>query len=1173
MKSYPLYGTHLIDASAGTGKTYTISSLYVRLLLERGLTVNQILVVTYTKAATEDLRVRVRHMVQNSLTAFEKGEGADDFEKALVDSISDHDLAKKRLIAALYNFDEAAIFTIHGFCQRMLRENSLESESLLDTELVPDLDNLLLVIAADFWRKQVEWLPESFLACYRQKIYPQSIFYFFKKLRPGHILMPDSGFRQLDQIRQSSDFGEAEKDFSVSLSKLSAAWQHVSGEVTSLLVDNDNLKKTNYNPARVLQCLDGMENLCRSAPPVWKLFDGFAWFLPEKLAAGTKKGYTPPVHSFFYLCQDVFICFNDLERLFDECRISLWHEAANYCRREFDRRKARKNVFTYDDLLEKLQQALVGPQGKRLIRLIGERYPAALIDEFQDTDPVQYDIFSSLYKPDSEKLLYIIGDPKQAIYSFRGADIFAYLRAIKDTGLPFTLNQNYRSEPDLVRAVNILFSSAEKPFVYDEIAFKPVSAARKNDRIFLQVAENSQSPFQVWQIMRKPYETKPLDKMEAQKRILASLTEEIGSLLAQGRDGLALIGSRPLGPKDIAVLVRENREAHMVQQALSQVHIDSVIQSADDLFVSQESIQLYRVLQSMSVPANEKYLLTALGTDFFGFTCDMLVALEENEEELSSWFAVFHEHHALWLQKGFMVVFRSFLRRHNVRQQLLRFADGERRLTNVLHLGEVLNQYEYEGNCNPMELLDWFAEKKGGAGAVEEYQLRLESDAERVQIVTIHRSKGLQYPVVFCPFSWAGARRKNDLLAFHLKNNDNLPALDIGSNERDLYLEWLKEEELAENMRLLYVALTRAVHRCYLFWGSFKGAETSALARILHAGRGEKIVAGYKSLSDDEISRDLAEVSGKSDGAIELVFAESDICQQDKVAEDILENLSCPVFNGKPVVVKVASFSAVSSTGGSAANRHIQQAGTDGTDDKTIFSFPKGAGPGLFMHDIFEHLDFAALEKDRQSCRDLVGKKLAEYRYDHVWLDAVFSMVENVLRTPLLPGGCFSLQQIPYDHRLNELEFYFPLAQVEAVAVEEALVDFGFADSAQSLKFSVGRGFLKGFIDLVVEHEGRFYLLDWKSNYLGPKIEDYCYERLKEVMVEEKYILQYLFYTLALHLYLQERLPGYHYEKHFGGVFYLFLRGVSSEKGSEYGIYHDVPKFALVDKLSRIMVA
>lgn len=1170
---YPLEGIHLIDASAGTGKTFTISGLFVRLLLERGLTVRQILVVTYTKAATEDLRVRVRQMILSCLDAFSRGEAEDPFVRALLAGTGDHRRAAGRLASALHNFDEAAIFTIHGFCQRMLRENTLESGALFDTELVPDLDELWYEVAADFWRRQINRFPASFLSANRERLHPDRLFSFLKKVRPGQVLLPEMEADWLENLLESGGLDELDQRLEDALAELFALWARVREEVGELFGGTSALKKTSYKPeARRLWLLE-MDEFCLLGDPRAEPFAAFAKFASENLACATKKNCSTPDHRLFDLCQAICDLSEERKVLHERCIMALFKELARYGQEESERRKRRRNVFAYDDLLVKLLEALSGGQGERLAGLIAEKFPAALIDEFQDTDPVQYEIFTRIYREGGPRLLYIIGDPKQAIYSFRGADVFSYLQAIRDVPSHFTLANNYRSAPDLIRAVNSVFAGCADPFVFQDIAFEPVSPAEKKERDELVCADGA-APLQILQVLRRPEEAKPLTKPVAEERILAVLAGKISGLLRQGRQGAARIGSRPLAPRDIAVLVRENREARLVQKALAAAGVAAVLQGSEDLFVSAEAEELLLVLGALADPADERKMRSALATDMLGGTCTRLFALSEDEGLWEPWYASFYRYRQTWQARGFMAMFRLLLREEEVRSRLLSLEEGERRITNVLHLGEVLHRYEAEEKASMAGLLDYLAERRASREQpVEEHQLRLESDEERVQIITIHRAKGLQYPLVFCPFSWGGLRRKGGEVAFHLRGGERQPALDLGSEELERHKQLADEEEMAENLRLLYVALTRAVHRLYLFWGPFNGAESSALAWLLHRDQGSSSLrqSYFKTLSDGEIRAELEPLLERADRTIEVVVVEEALASSIPEEDGEKEILDCPVFAGRITADwQLTSFSALAATLG-----HGGEGGGDAlpADEPSIFSFPRGAGPGTFLHAIFEELDFPLILDEPGACRRLIAGKCAQYGYGEKWHDALFGMVERVLAAPL-PGrdGPVTLSSVTRDQRLTELEFHLPLAGTRAPDLKNILEEELSAEVAESLGFSVGKGFLKGFIDLVFVHGGRYYLLDWKSNYLGPACGDYDPTRLARVMVQEKYTLQALLYTVALHHYLAWRIAGYDYEHHFGGVFYLFLRGVNPAVDPAGGIHHDRPAPSLIRKLSRELV-
>jgi len=530
--------------------------------------------------------------------------------------------------------------------------------------------------------------------------------------------------------------------------------------------------------------------------------------------------------------------------------------------------------------------------------------------------------------------------------------------------------------------------------------------------------------------------------------------------------------------------------------------------------------------------------------------------------------------------------------RESVAARLLAHPDGERRLTNLLHLGELLHRREREGRPGMEGLIKWLSRHRlGTAPEQEEFQLRLESDRELVQIVTIHKSKGLQYPVVFCPFAWdAGVRRltAGTPYSFHDPEQGFKPVLELGSERWEEDQVYLRREEMAENLRLLYVALTRAQYRCYLYWGKVNGAGRSALAWLLHppsdpeAGDAlERLEPAFRNLEEQDLLTRVGQLAEAAAGGIRVeICTEADLPGNQHRppghAPIPPEALQARVLDRSLTRThRVTSFSALTShrtaaemPDHDAASESVGQ--TFDPDLQSIAGFPRGARAGSCLHGIFERLDFTGT--DPETMQRLVREQLVGHGIDAKWCEVVSDMVRRVLATELESQSGIRLNRVSARKRLVELGFYYPLASVSAEGLSRRLLAHGFGsgsrvgEAVRRLSFSTVRGYMRGFIDLIFETGGRFYILDYKSNWLGLRAEEYDGEHLDRVMAREGYFLQYLLYTLALHRYLRHSLPDYDYDRHFGAVFYLFLRGMDPVSGTR-GVYRDRPAKALIEEL------
>ncbi len=1181
--------THLIEASAGTGKTYAITGIFLRLLLEEGLAPEQILVVTYTEAATRELRGRIRDRIRAALLVFDGEKTDDPFLSSLAANANGKGPgtadARNRLERALAAFDTASIFTIHAFCLRALQENAFESGSLFDTELIADQNALLQEVVNDFWRisffSDVSPLLREAL---RKDISPETWLHFLKDIPSG----PKTEVRPSFDAEAIAAVTEKCRSLRENACRM---WRAERGEIMALLENARGLKQAaGFYRADLLPALFDKMDAWVDGGDAFSLFTGVDRFTASGIAAGTKPTGKSPSHPFFLLCEE-------LMQSLDTRFLALKWELVAFCRRRLPELKREKNIRFFDDLLNDLYDALNGESKEALAGGLREKYRAALIDEFQDTDPVQYDIFRMIYGA-TECPLFLIGDPKQAIYSFRGADIFAYREAAGDVtdDHHFTLTGNWRSSPRLLDAFNTVFANAENPFVYEWITYHPVRPgsddAGKDAPVFVRPA-----PLELW-VLPPGGDGKPLATGAANALIPQAVAGEIVRLLDEGEKNGIMIDGHPLYPGDIAVLVRTKWQAADIRKALNDCRIPSVVRTEMSVFASTEARELLTLLIALGNPSSETKIRAALVTDILGRSGDSIARLLDDGPGWEGCVETFRNWHQTWVDRGFMVMAQTLLAMERIRGRLLGFPDGERRLTNLLHCLELLHHREHEQKPGIEGLIAWFAERiasVGDAAESEEHQIRLETDAKAVGIVTVHVSKGLEYPIVFCPYLWGGIIEKGEVVAFH----DGLAAVrDFGSAAYAEGRKTARREALAESLRLLYVALTRAKYRCCLVAGKVAGRkgfgrpETSALAYLLHASDAaraaddapDRLIDEMERLSQDKIMEQLEAVQKKGNGTIAVFpLPESDFVRYvpsgDGEAPPAVRKFSGFIRSDW----RVASFTSFSAHGVQAAELPDRDGIATGektmaapAGERTIFTFPRGAQAGIFFHEIFEELNFADISKG--AVDNLVLEKLNKYRYEEEWRSVVRDAVTNVVTVPLaLSDGVFTLSDLRPGRWVSEMEFYFPLNLITSDLLGDCLKTSrhdaaDLAKIAASLGFRPVRGMVRGFIDMVFEHGGKYYLVDWKSNYLGGRSEDYGPYAVKAAMEKSLYPLQYLLYTVALNRYLSQRVRGYDYETSFGGVIYIFLRGISAEQGEKYGIFRDIPSPGLIAGLTGALI-
>jgi len=1169
----PLEGTHLIEASAGTGKTYTIASLYIRLLLEKSLHVREILVVTYTVPATDELKTRIREKIRAALGAFESGRSDDPFLAELLSRHSRHDHAIQALEFALRRFDEAAIFTIHGFCRRVLSEMAFESRSLFEHELITDQADLLKAVVGDFYRLHFyDGMPPELVHYAANAKYTFGFFLtLFRKASLDVTVIPEIEKPGLEPLLAS---------YRRRFEMLRRSWLHTRDEVAYILMNDPGLKRKLYRQDSIPGLLEEMDAYISSEGFSLPLFSGFTRFTSSTIEGSMKKGFSAPDHELFILCDNLKAEADALCERMDQALVWLKTEFFRYVRERLPEKKEQLGLVHFDDLLLKVYRSLSSASGTALRETLSERYRAALIDEFQDTDSIQYEIFKAFF---SKSTLFLIGDPKQAIYSFRGADIFTYLNASRHVAQDsrHTLDRNWRSEPGLLEALNHVFSR-ELPFVFDEISFEPVSPAEVPAREVLE--DRDGAPLTIWYVPGNP--SSPLSRHDAEKRISMAVAWEVSRLLNQGGEGKVRLGSRQVMPRDIALIVRENSQGRLLKDVLAFCGIPCVISSEENIFDTEEAREMEFLLKAVAQPYSEPLVRAALAGPLFGLDAEEIDSLSRDEGKLEKWIERFRSYHDLWATFGFMRMFRSLATEENVRARLLAGPRGERMLTNFLHLSEILNEASVHEKLGMRGLLKWLNQRRDPAmPRSDEHQLRLESDDDAVKIITVHKSKGLEFPIVFCPFLWGSSALRDAVdIAFHDGEDDYRAFLDVGSDSLDDHRLLAEKELLAENMRLVYVALTRARNRCYLVWGRFNKGESSALSYLFRRRDEERMNDGREALppakpDDDTLKRELMERCASREARILVqdLPLKVPLHYEHRIRDGA--RIACRHFAGKiDRSWRVTSFSSMVSGLGHAFSDADRDALLPGSQDREdaertgkydILSFPKGARAGIMIHEIFELLDFQA---DDCEIRELVREALDAHGFERLWEEALADTVRRVLDVRI---GDFSLSSIGNSETLRELEFYLPVARISKDALAKAFRDHGegivppeFPRMVEELRFDEATGYLRGFIDLVFARGEKYYLLDWKSNHLGARIEDYGQTSLDAAMEKSYYILQYHLYSLALHRYLQRRVRGYSYSRNFGGVIYVFIRGVDPVQGRNYGIYRRVPSEGLIRDLS-----
>jgi exodeoxyribonuclease V beta subunit len=1243
-----LTGVNQIEASAGTGKTWNICALYVRLLLERDLNADQILVVTFTEAATAELHERIRGRLAELARAIEVDEGdgedptgdpsGDPFVAQLLNTTLgpggiERDVAGKRIRRALSAFDQAAIHTIHAFCKRALQEAPFAAAMPFAFELEADDAALRFELAAEFWRERVEPVAAAYPA-----------FAAWLVARGASPLELDAQLlrrlkKPLAQLRWGASGStpptldaQDDDDARAHFDAASALWCEERETIERLLDDAQAaLKQTTHKPDAVRAALDAWsryfaEGDCHAPPPREALK-----LTATALAKATKVKLAPPEHPFFVLA-DTLAQVSETAEATHRARwlalLARWLEQAPDALAAV---KRTRRLASFGDLLANLHGALSAHPW--LAKTLRARYPAALIDEFQDTDPLQFDIFERIFaSPDEHGQrgpLFLVGDPKQAIYSFRAADLHTYLAARHAATARYTLAVNQRSTAPLVEACNRVFGANPRAFVLEGLDYTSVRAGERVRKPFVDETDPAREAgaagaLRVWML---PSGEAVLLKRDAQRQAAHACAAEIVRLLGGAREGRVALGDAPLAPADIAVLVRTHKQGSLMKRVLAAWGVGSVELAQSSVFATLDAEQLERVISAVDVPGDLRRLRAALASDWFGLDAHALARLAQladapaqaHADEATAWVERFARYRSLWLERGFATMWYTLMRELAIGERLVSGPDGERRLTDVNHLAELASARAsaYPGIA---PTLRWLAAERARGGG-DEAQLRLESDRDLVQIVTVHKSKGLEYAVVFCPFLNDGARMNGasqglpDAREYHDDEPGGVRAVlhygcegsEAARAEREA-----AREEAAERTRLVYVALTRAVYRCYLVAGVYLSSRSTKESRrsVLNW-----LVAGddrpFEAWADDPPDEEAIDAAWAALASGPITRAPLPVpLRRTPLAREAAASRHFVARILRRTLTETWRIASFSSLAAAAARRPretiddeprpdhdaLASAGPDGPSllesawpsepvmparthaellaDDDILAFPRGAAAGECLHRLFELADFsqratwpAAIE------RALAERPVAADAQTSARLPAMMArLIADVTAAEFAPG--LTLAALDPERRLTEWPFLFVSPALDLHALSTLLARHGYPDIA--LGAATLTGYVKGFIDLVFEHEGRFWIVDWKSNHLGASAGDYGAAALEAAMAHHAYHLQALLYTVALHRYLQARQPRYDYDAHMGGYAYLFVRGVRPawrDGAAAAGAYVRRPSRELIEALDALMRA
>ncbi|TDH24173.1 exodeoxyribonuclease V subunit beta [Segetibacter sp. 3557_3] len=1119
--SVDLVGSNLIEASAGTGKTYSIAILVLRLIIEQKLSVKEILMVTFTKAAVAELEERIRLFIRKAYKA-SQGEQIDD---GTISGLVSAGIAKtsatevqEQLKEAVLFLDETAVLTIHSFCQLTLTEFAFETNQLFGAETMQDTGIVLQDEVNKFWRENITTIPARLLQ-YLVTAEPALTREHIRQVVQEHL-----NGKQYFNYDKNKDYAYCEEDHQkilTELAEIEIEEQKLKGELHEFIKNNEqeirdkSLANTHARKARFHE-FESPEQLVTD------------------ILAKRKSGYIQTVFADIVTrCNDCDILVKDISSRIQQVINDISCQAINIVSAGLEDYKQRNNLLSFDDMIVNLHRAFTGKNPQKLVDALQNKYKAVFVDEFQDTDRLQYEIFQKAFG--SGTILFLIGDPKQSIYAWRKADIFTYFKAKNDVQNRYTMNRNFRSAEGLIHAMNLFFEPRPgfDTFFFndseDAIRYREVHSPEPNMKGELGYQRQAVVPITITTVPRK-------------EQLSETVAAQIIQLLSD--DGFRITRNgehRRVTPSDIGILVRTKGQGREIKQTLARYCIPAITIDDSKVLRSPEAICLLYVLEAMT-DISRQSINRALLSPFTGYKAAEILSLND---EIT--LTLFRKYRNQWQNDGVFTALMEFVSDFDVRGVLLgaNTESGERIIANLFQLIEVVHKVQTNKQFSPPELISWLRRGIEGMEAEgDEYEQRVESDEESVKIVTIHKSKGLEYNIVFAPFLDLVENTFADMFSYRDPESGEYISIEknkIGEEQ----LEWVRMQNEQENRRLVYVSLTRAVYKCFVHHCSGNYYRNSTLSTFLQALNG----CDERLISNEEAAEPPKEFRYQEDDRYKPVKRNTEV-------KFTLEHNNWTKM----------SYSMLAQKGEITSKPRSTNQG-DKYDQFMFSQLVRGSKTGNLLHYIFEHVQFSSEYNWSYVIEEALNQHLPKHKEQYSPM--LYQMLQHTLNVPLQIGEeTFKLAEIDNDERINEFEFDFPVPVYDPAMLNK------LTDNNIEVRVSWDKpleGIVNGKVDLFFGVRDKYYILDWKSNYLGDSLADYAPRALATAMNENNYHLQYLLYTLAATKYLKSRLPDFRYEKHFGGVIYLFIRGI--RKNGQTGIFVNRPSPDQLEALERIMNA
>ncbi len=1135
--------SNLIESSAGTGKTNLVSLLYLRLLLGinvekyfSNLLLHNILIVTFTDVATLEIKIRILNNIRDLRLSCVKKYPVNNVIEEFYFFIKDIPNIIDVLTKYEYTIDNISIFTIHSFCKKIIFSNFIESNINCNSTIIDNESNLIYEIIIIFWRKYFSSLSINLI-----KIISN---YWSNPKKLFNFILPIWNFMffSFNKIGKYLSIEDCYNKIIIFINKFKKLWLLNYKCIYNFLISKNKV----FNLFKINDFFFKIKLWCKS-----ETLDFYVPYFLKKISFINLKKKCRKInflnfYKLFKYIDKIFLKIKDLRNF-----IIIF--CIKYIRKKILKIKKKKEYLSFNDLIIKFNKILFKNKNNLLVNLIRKNFPILLIDEFQDTDFLQYNIFRKIYIDKYSKFntkLILIGDPKQSIYTFRGANIFNYIKSKKNINFLYTLNTNWRSSINFVKSINFLFNKINNPFILNEIKYLSTNFSFKNN--FNLIKKNNIVPSINFYVLKN------LNKKNWRLNLAKICAFNICKLLNKKKKIFLYNGiyKKFILPSDIAILVHTNYEVKLIFNVLQKFNlpINSILEKSN-VFHTNEAKEMFFLLKSILNPESHTLLSSFLSTSFFNFDFIFIKNIINNKFILDRWINDFYIYRNIWDKDGILVMINYILKKNKKKKYLSN--KNEFWFNNIFHISEILEKKNYRLK-NKLLLVNWLndnildinKEKK-------DFYIRSLNKDNGIKISTIHKSKGLQYNIVWLPFI-INFKVNNNYFSFYNRKNFRLN-IDLYKLNKNIF--FLNEEIESEEMRLFYVAITRSIYQCNIFLYEILNNKNKKFC-FTYLG---KLIGSNNNYNFSEIKK----IINKNINFKYIYFNFLDykyfknkdffFIKEKKVKKKKNKFLH---FNNKKCIL---NFSKIISSK-FKKNNFLDISNLYCIKKKK--KLPKGKNIGNFFHKILEENDFLNLLD-----KNIILYYMLKFNISKKWFFYVKKILYNFLNVNLINNSINIINKKIFIF-CKEFDFFLSILNIlDLNKFINIIYKYNYISRlCNNISFNINniKGFVNGIIDLLFIYKNKYFIIDYKSNWLGDNYIDYYNKYLYKIICLHRYDIQYILYTLALHNYLKLNIKYYNYDIHFGGIYYIFLRGLflDNKNNSVTGVFYTKPSYLLIRKLN-----